>query len=242
MSKKFKCYHCKCDGEKDTMIVEELERMNKKVFIYYHPDCHSIKNENKLSKIKKYTGSNETNQHMNTKINILKGLLGDAVVLVDQNGDEHKVKGEYMTTELPVMFDGRVPYLEDSTCRECFGRHGMVKSENGDWINKHEMMCKVPLKVVTNDQNKDKGIVCAESHPCNKCRFKTEAFKFIFDIGVVNNGKITDVIEIYHSNKVKKDKLAYCKENGINLFEISTKDVSRVYVYNENVIKCNKLC
>jgi len=238
------CSHCKGKGIGSNMIkVEKVMSDKITLHSYFHHHCIQAKKNGirKFDICRKLTGNTESKSHKVVKNDILKGLLGNVITLVDHFGNNYNPKGDYMACEMTMLENVSISYLEDNTCKLCFDRYKLSEYENGEWINKDELMQSVQINKVAHRMNKDKDIICLKSHPCTICKFNTYYFKFIFDIGIINKGKLDTVIEVYNTSEVKKEKLQYCIENNIQLFEVNVKDVKKINMYKETEIRCNKL-
>lgn len=241
INKKLKCFHCREKGNKNDMIREEVKRQSGISYRFYHSHCYSIKNIRDFDKHRLKIGKNESREHKKLKEDILKGLLGKQIKFVDQFKSKHSFYGEYMSTEIPISYDNVIPYLHSGTCQSCFSKFEVTEVVDDEWINKDILMQSIPIVKETNRLNKSKDTVCLKAHPCVSCKFNSNDFKLIFDIGIVNKGKIDTVIEILNTSKVKREKLLYCIKNNIKLFEVNVKCNEDVSVYCLNEVKCEML-
>ena len=81
-----------------------------------------------------------------------------------------------------------------------------------------------------------------KSHPCNFCKYKGIAeCIFIFDIVFSHKGEIKIAVEVNNTSPVKKNKIAFCKENDITLIQVNAKDVNRVTLRNIKIVPCEIL-
>lgn len=240
--KLFKCFHCRGGEKKENLIQEKIIKNGKNINRYYHPHCFEVKgkNDNSVDLTKKYTkqrmlsGGYESIQHKLVKCAINAGIATKEITLVDQFGSVHMPTGEYITTEIPILYNGDIPYLKDGTCEGCFSKYE---------IKNHKEIVKqssIPINKIKSKKI-DSNTTCLKEHPCISCKFNTNYFKFIFDVGIVSNGKIDTVIEIHKTSQVTKEKLLYCIKNKITLLEISIDCSGNKLPKLEKEIKCERL-
>jgi len=81
-----------------------------------------------------------------------------------------------------------------------------------------------------------------KSHPCNFCKYKGIAeCIFIFDMAFSHKGEIKIAVEVNNTSPVKKNKIAFCKENGITLLQVNAKDINRVTLRDIKIVPCEIL-
>ena len=56
-----------------------------------------------------------------------------------------------------------------------------------------------------------------------------------------HKGEIKIAVEVNNTSPVKKNKIAFCKENGITLLQVNAKDINRVTLRNIKIVPCEIL-
>jgi hypothetical protein len=228
MSKKFICYLCSTHGIKDEMIREQVSPNTSR---YYHKDCKNINTLNKS--IHSGLHRKESKKHQGSKRVIFELLTNGDRVLIDQHLQQVNLDFDFIAVESPVthIHKNKIPFLDIHDCTSCIEQYKKDNEFNLETVEEfHNQINVNAYKSVTTQDY-------FYQHPCLNCPFNHLRYKYIFDVGIGKEGNYTAAFEILHTSKISKNKIIYCINNDIQLFEIHTIEARK----KNKKLKCERV-
>jgi len=181
-----------------------------------------------------YFNTNESKSHIEAKEKLFDLIVSKRIKVIDQHDNEYEVftgihEGEFLHIESFVMdYNSNVIFSNtESPCKKYFDGNKKKKPKcdfNGYYGAFKELPCSTCIHVNFRRET---------NHSSHLASFRP-------DVSFGYEGLHKIWFEIKSSNPCSKNKIEFCKNNGIVLLEISDSDVKSFEDYN-GTLKFNKL-